>query len=329
MNKKEEINTSSIILKNEINNTINNKSYFENIFKMEEYSFNHSDTIYDIIIIDNHLIACSKDALITVYNLDNFEEDYKIREHKEQIKILAKLRDNTLVSCDLNIIFIKFNKNYGYKIIQIIQKAHSESINKLIELNNGNIMTCAEDKLIKIWNNDGGLFNISTIINVHKLSINSLLQTTNTEFVSSSSNENKIYFWDLNLRNIICILDNIVCSLNSNSLYKLSKEYFIVGGLLNNYIIDIKKRKVFQKINTHSFYFFNSFLKLNENLFLQGNDFGEIIVWNINSDKNNKKEWNIQFKKKIHDFGINNIIKYKNYIITCSYDKTVKIFKLN
>ena len=329
MNNKEEINTFSINIIKENNISNNNKNKFDKIFKNEEYIFNHSDSVYDIVIIDNHLITSSKDALITVYNLDSFEEDYKIREHKEQIKILTKLKDNTLVSCDMNIIFTKFNKNYGHKIIQIIPKAHSESINKLIELNNGNIMTCADDKLIKIWNKNGGLFNISTTINIHKLSINSLLQINNNEFVSSSSNENKIYFWDLNLIIIICKLDDIICSLNPNSLYKLSNDYFIVGGILNNYIIDIKKRTVFQKINTKSFYFFNSFLKLNDNLFLQGNDFGEIFLWNIISDKNNKKEWNIEFKKRIHDFGINNILKYKNFIITCSYDKTVKIFKLN
>jgi len=325
----EEINTATFNSINKKSDNIIDKTDYEKIFKSEEYILNHSDSVLDIIIIENRLITASKDALITVYNLENFEEDYKIRNHTDQIKILTELKNNTLVSCDKSIMFTKFNNDYGYKINQIILNAHSESINKIIELSDGNLMSCGDDKLIKIWNKEGETFNISTTINVHKLNINSLLQIKRTEFVSSSSNENKIYFWDLNLRKIICILENIVCSLNSNSLYKLSKDYFIVGGLMNNYIIDIKTRKVFKKINTHSFYFFNSFLKINENIFFQGNDYGEIILWKINLDKNKKKEWNIQFIKKIHDFGINNIIKYNNYIITCSYDKTVKIFKYN
>lgn len=121
----------------------------------------------------------------------------------------------------------------------------------------------------------------------------------------------------------IDIEDNSDC--NSQLIYLEKINIIIHAGNLVISIIDLNKYKIIKTIRENNN--INSICLFNNNIFLTGDDIGNLKQWKYYNENNNLEM--IFNKNKIHDDYINSIIldKEKGRIITGFSDSLIKIFE--
>jgi len=139
--------------------------------------------------------------------------------------------------------------------------------------------------------------------------------------VSASPFDESITFWDLEKMKVKRKIF-FIKSLNSNIFCKINKQFLLVIGNNYLYIIDIWFYKIFKKI-----YILNNVIEcisITENNLIAGDINGNLVNYIFENE-----EMKIKFEKNnIHQKAITYIIKSKNnQIITCSFDKLIKIWQ--
>ena len=295
----------------------------EVIFKMDDLNAYY----YTICILkDGRLAAAGYSTSIIIYNKKTFKSEITIKEHsKEGIFYLTQLKNNNFVSMGndgyINIYNILEDK---YLVLQKI-KAHTSTINKLRELDNGRFMTCSDDCSIKFFFKDKNEYKEDYCFK-DDICIYDILRTKEGEIVYSgchnSNNNYYVRFYDLKSRKKIESVQ--INGINGyDYLYMISDIYLLVGVSNSILIFDVNQHRQIREIKCDGSSYITSFLKLDESTLLSTDYNGQIKQWIINDDNlilENTKE-------KAHNSNIYMIRKNnEGFIITCSYDKTIKIW---
>ena len=135
---------------------------------------------------------------------------------------------------------------------------------------------------------------------------------------------NSLVFYDLNKNEKIKTLNNLNLSfdISGEKTIKLNDDEIVVAGNKKAYLIDINNYEILHEINTN---FYNcSILKLSNNLFLVGDENGNITQYKIE----NKKIIKESSKLKLHDKWIFSIVKINDMIISGNGNNNdIKIWK--
>jgi len=102
----------------------------------------------------------------------------------------------------------------------------------------------------------------------------------------------------------------------------MKNEYLLYGSYDKIYMFNINNYKLYKCFDVEGYDI--GLCKFNENMIISGNVNGYIIIYKLENDNLEK----IFEKKKTHSSNINNfIILKKKFIISCSDDKSFKIWK--
>ena len=249
-------------------------------------------------------------------------------------------------SWDVTLKIIKLFPNNTYKVIQEL-KEHTFIVDKALETEDGKLITCANDKLVIVWkkNKENNLFEVEKKINANNRDIpdsNIVLINQKILLCTSVSDKNLKFFEIKKDFQLMFAFNNIECCFSRNSIiYIKQKDLLLVGGTNNNgiYLFNIKKIPHF--IGKYYSEFANevySIILLSDGDLLVGikeNDKekkeskNNICKFRIN--KKNKELLLVNKMENAHEDLINGIIDWKerDFIISCSKDKKVKIWTLN
>ena len=312
--------------------------YFKNYQLKSSLNFHISSVSCIIILQDLRFASSSTDNTIKIFNRETYEIDINITEHKDYVIYITQIKDGRLVSSssDNTISIIKlFKKKY---IIEQILTNHTNPVKKTIELNNGFLLSCSWDKTIKSWNKtNDNMYNLNQEL-IENNEVDSIFQINNKEILSISYLDEKISFYELKKNKFVflsCIEKNIFSGF-TNNYAKINEKYFLIGGELTIYFININTHQIqfnykFEE-NIDENTFFQTLFIAKDNTLYVGYE-TDILQFKI-SDKGDNLEL-IDYKTNIHEENnegwrvISCIIEDNNNgdLITTSYDGTIKIWE--
>ena len=139
-----------------------------------------------------------------------------------------------------------------------------------------------------------------------------------------NSGKNCLKFFNFeDKKNIEKDINNIELSGNIGTQFILIKEnILIVGGNKKIYFIDCEKYNLIKEIDFNEE--IGSIVKINFNIYLIGDNIGNITQYNI--DENNEIK-QISIKKEVHYGNIYNIIIFNENIISSSNNNSIIIWE--
>jgi len=274
------------------------------------------------LLNDKRLAISTLEYSIFIFNKITYEIDINIKNYQNKpFFYFNQLSNNNLITCssDEKIIIYKiYNKTFEITDILI---EHILKVNKVIEIKNEIIISCSNDATIKFWkkNNNEIYNNFKSLEGT--CDIKDIFNVNENILVSASPFDESITFWDLEKMKVKRKIF-FIKSLNSNIFCKINKQFLLVIGNNYLYIIDIWFYKIFKKI-----YILNNVIEcisITENNLIAGDINGNLVNYIFENE-----EMKIKFEKNnIHQKAITYIIKSKNnQIITCSFDKLIKIWQ--
>ena len=216
----------------------------------------------------------------------------------------------------------KINENNTYQVLSTVNAGKDNNPRQIVELENNEIGLLAcnhiifylninnkldEDFKIKYDDNQIGLFYEMLPVKPGELVI--------------AGKKDKIQFFELNTRKLkeIININRDIHWAQSNLLCMMNERCLCVGGANKITIIDVYNKNITSEIEESGVH--RCLYKLNDNILLTGKDC-DITQWKINGN-------NLTFiskKEKAHQNSIYEIIRFNNLIISCSYDKSIKIW---
>ena len=266
-------------------------------------TYNKDGINHFLQLIDGRLASCSDDNTLNIYKRNTFELQLSIQEHSDWISSFIQLNDGKIItsSGDTTIKIINLIGEDKYQIEQTLE-GHNFDIEKVLEIKEKELISISWDGTMKIWklNNKNKYQCFKTIAfqnrgewafcNVHKLNEN--------EFLTSSSKDQNIKFWNCNNYLHITTINNVLTTFGINRICLLEPDLFCIGGYESKgfYLIKISTHQIIKNIiGTKSI---NSIVKCLDGLFLCA----------INDEKEN-----------------NSLVKYKyenqNFIKMIEYEK--------
>ena len=305
---------------------------------------------YLLLLKDNRLASVSDDNYLIVYNLTKNTIDLQIEIHSNPVKYITQFDDGIIAttSLDKSIKLFTINENNEIKTIQSLY-GHSGPVYKIIKLTNNYFASCGEDPNIKLWNKENDIYN--NLINIHldglqinnnnnmkmrKNQINNrnrqmkyydIIQIKENEIITlgydyNNSGNDNLYFWNfITQQNIANINfqnnynDNTIVKNNNIILFDYSKLIYI--GKNNLYVIGLDNYNIINSISIEGG-FLNSIERFNNNnMFLTGDNNGDLWQWNFNSKISNfnligKKQLKID-KNNENNLNKNNMNYNNNY----------------
>ena len=268
---------------------------------------NPSKAINELLQLkDGRLISCSREGILNIHNKDSYEIDLSIKEHLDEINSCIELNDGRIVTCskDCTIKIIKLMDDNKYEI-EATLKSHEKSVLNAIEIKDNEIISISEDQAMKIW-------DLSTFQNIKTIENNcdNILKLNENEFITSSSKNNCIKFWNKDYQNALTINDLKINDF-AQSMCLFEDNKLIAGGSYTLYLIDAKKHEFIKTFELDG-------LPLSVKKCLDGN----ILCTVFNGNRNNHiikydiKNLNKIFeKKKAHNNPIFSCIQLNNGII--------------
>ena len=302
-----------------------NKTPKHKLTKYENSSF------YTIIQLqDGRLASGGNDGSIVIYNQKTFEQEMIIKEHTQSIYDLIQLKNGNLVSCsndDKKMNEYQIYENNTYKLISQVTVAKygdkGNNLYKIQELENGEIGLVAYNLIIFYLNLNNKLDEDFKIVASDEQIGNYIdMMVVKPDELVIVGGKDKIQFFDIKSRQLkeIISFNRDIRWIPGNVLCMLNERCLCIGGKEKITIIDIHNKNIIQEVQ-HNFVHY-CLLKLNDNILLTGSDKGEIIQWEI---KENKLTF-LNKKEKAHQTYIYEIIKFNNFIISCSYDGSIKVW---
>ena len=292
-------------------------------YKLTSHGNNCIHTI--IQLQDGRLVSGGNDGSIIIYNQKTFEPEMTIKEHSKNIYDIIQLKNGNLVSCsydDKKMNVYKINENNNYKLISQVDAGKDNSPFQIQELENGEIGLVAYNSIIFYLNINNKLdedFNIK--FNDNQIGqFYEMLPVKKGELVLSGGKD-KIQFFELNSRKLkeIININRDIRWTASKLLCMINERCLCVGGANKITIIDVYNKNIISEIEESGAH--RCLYKLNDNILLTGKD-SDITQWRINGN-------NLTFvnkKEKAHQSCIFEIIRFNNLIISCSDDKSIKIW---
>ena len=340
---------------NDKDKIINNNFSKNNIFdfkKTKTLSYHKKCVNYLLLLKDNRLASVSDDNNLIVYNLTKNEIELQIEIHSSPVKYITQFDDGIIAttSLDKSIKLFTINENNEIKTIQSLY-GHSGPVYKIIKLTNNYFASCGEDQNIKLWNKENDIYNNTINIHLDGLQINNnnninmnkrrihnnnrntimkyydILQIKENEIITlgndfNNSGNDSIYFWnfvtqqniaDINFQNNYN--DNTTVKNNNIILFDYSKLIYIGKNYL--YVIGLDNYNIINSISIEGG-FLNSIERFNNNnMFLTGDNNGDLWQWNFNSKISNfnligKKQLKID-KNNENNLNKNNMNYNNNY----------------
>ena len=274
---------------------------------------------------DGRLASGGGDGNIIIYNEETLKPELTISEHTKPIYDLIQLKNGNLMSCsyeDRTMNLYKLIENNKYKLLSQVKVQEKYNPMKIRELENGEIGLVAYDSIL-FYLNKNNKFDEDFIITHDQNQIGQYLNMISVKpgELVISGNANKIQFFELNsrkLKEIININRNIYWGYG-NSLCMMNERYLCVGGENKITIIDVYQKNIIREIEDNGVHY--CLYKLNDNILLSGKQY-DITQWKI--CQNNLTL--ISKKEKAHQSCILKIIQFRKNIVTCSNDKSLKIW---
>ncbi len=239
-----------------------------------------------------------------------------------KVIMLIFLMKKSFATCSLDKSIKTWIKNNNeYSINETIYGAHDKKITKVIYNSKGNLISCSWDGFIKIWELKNGEYKNITNLN-HTDKVTSFLLLEDKNILISSGNG--IKFWNLT-NNEIIFSDNNTNTTWNTGLDKIDDDRIIVcNNTINKSIIIylISKLKIIKIIDIDFECISIKSIK-NKNIFLVG---GINDIYIYNSDN----YYLIYYYKDAHNGRITKFdIFKKDFIISSSYDKSIKTWLIN
>ena len=195
-------------------------------------------------------------------------------------------------------------------------------ITKLLLLNENTFISSSMDRTLIIWKIESNKIIKQEQLVGHKNSVTSIAKINDDNIVSTVKEEDKIYFWDLKEKIYTILNENLKLSNSNNNIIVFDNNYLLVGGITLFYFIDIINKKILQKIKNSLNSEILSFLKLNSNEFLVGDNSGIVHQYYI---KKNKIEFieNKSLTPEYYMYSVDAIIKPDHRIIFYSRSSCV------
>lgn len=275
------------------------------------------------LLNDGRLASGSCDTKIRIYNLDNYQCELIIKEHSQAINSLCTLENGCLVSSsdDGTIMMFEINKK-EYKLLTTLAK-HSNSVTKVIKLSNNRLGSCSLDRTIKIWNTEKPYFCIKSI---EVPSVKSFIELKNQKYiVSTGIYDETLSFW--NNTSYICEkkIEGIEC-LGVDGLIEIKNNRIVVGGTCGvcvvnatTFTIDIQFNREFDCVT--------SLVLMDDNTVFCGCKYKGEEGCFINMQIDSWQYTVLDKKINAHDGYILSMIKFDEGLISCSEDKTIKVWK--
>ena len=275
---------------------------------------------------DGRLASGGDDGSIIIYNKQTFVPELTIKKHKDSIYDIIQLKNGNLLSCSRNdktMNEYKLNENNTYQVLSTVNVGQDNYPRQIVELENNEIGLVAYNHIIFYLNINNKLdedFKIKSDDNQIGVFCE-MLPVKPGELVIAGAKD-KIQFFELNtrkLKEIININRDIHWTPN-NLLCMMNERCLCVGGANKITIIDVYNKNIISEVEENGVN--RCLYKLNDNILLTGKNNGDITQWRINGN-------NLTFvnkKEKAHQNYINEIIRFNNSIISCSYDHSIKIW---
>ena len=253
----------------------------------------------------------------------NFNPDLIIREHKDYLTSIIQLSSGELVSSSDDHTIKIFNiKEKDYEVIQTLQY-HTNYVYKIRELENKYLASCSNDSSIIFYLKDNNEYKKDYQISTDGTCY-SFIQTKENEICYSSNNK-KIYFFDLLERKIKAKIDNINGFSHSDCewLIMISKDLLLIPGENKLFIVNINHYNLVREINVPDSGFISSCCILNQTMLITGDYNKTLRQWRIEGDNL------IQIYKKdnSHGSGILSLVNLGNkLIVSGSSDKLIKVW---
>ena len=282
---------------------------------------NHRNWVYCLTLLnDGRLVSGSDDNSIIIYNKEIYKPDLIINEHTSWINCLTTLKNGNLASCSNDTTIKLFDiKDNEYEIIQTLN-LHFVSVNQIIEFSNNNLVSCSDDKTIIFYKDDNDKYKKDYSISTSDW-VRNIIQIKKNEIAYSTYNERKLYFFDLNEKKKISVIEDIICA--HKSLRMISKDLLLIPGLNEIKIIDINEHKIISEIVYKTGGMIYGVCMLNSNIIITGDEYGRLRLWKFD----NYDLILLSEKKKVHKNCIFAILNLNNgHIATTSEDNTIKIW---
>ena len=283
---------------------------------------NFDRKVFCIVILTNKCYCIGVNIGMIFYH-SNFKNIIYINQEKNKIQDIIEIKDSKLVVSFQETNLIKIY-SYNLNSCECIQKLaeHMYKVTKLLLLNENTFISSSMDKTIIIWKIEPNKIIKQEQLVGHKSGVTSIAKINEDNIISTVKEEDKIYFWDLKTKNYEIFNEKIKLSSSNNNIIVLDNNYILIGGTTYFYFIDIKTKKVLQKIKNSLKSEILSFLKLNSNEFLVGDNLGIVYQYCI---KKNKIEFieNKPLTPEYLMYSIDAIIKPDNRIIFYSRSSCV------
>ena len=277
-------------------------------------------SIFSICLLkDKRLVTGGGFDSIEVYNR-SYQPQIDINgKYNSEVQSLCVLRSGELLSAGaFGEIKVWIINEDDYHLIRTL-KEHTNTVAKVIEMKDGKICSCSYDKTIKIWDN----YQCIQTLKALTYWVVSIIEMNNFIISSSysSSGNGDLRIWDESTYQSITAIQNVHCNY-CNALSKLNDNTVIVGGRNVITLVDIKTYQI-NHFQDQSLGLIKCLYVNGNRLVFIGNDDGEMLCYDSSSNQ-------IISKNKFHEDGINCMIQSEdNQFISCSYDDTINIYKIN
>jgi len=289
---------------------------------------NHGNkSIYTILQLqDGRLASGGNDGSIIIYNKQTFTPELTIKEHQDSVFDIIQLKNGNLLSCshdDKTMKEYKLNENNTYQVLSTVNVGEDKDNypRQIVELENNEIGLIAENNIIFYLNINNKLdedFKIKS--NDNQIGqYYEMLPVKPGELVITG-NKDKIQFFELNTRKLKEIINiNRDIRWKGIVLCMINERCLCVGGANKITLIDVYNKNIISEVEESGTH--RCLYKLNDNILLIGKD-SDITQWRINGN-------NLTFvnkKEKAHQDAIREIIRFNNFLISCSDDNSIKIW---
>ena len=328
---------SSKVKNNKSNNKISekkDKKYYnlEKMIKILEYQ--EKCRIDPMILLKKEVsFACGlEDGTIKIYSAKSpYSLQIEMGIHSAAVNCIFETKKGELISGsnapDSTIKLTSYNlKESTFEILKTIT-GHTSDVYNAIQLEKKltSVLyaSCSKDKTIKIWNkNSGQAMLVYKNIEV----VWCLLELSNYRIIFCQSDEYTGLFEINYKRGIIKKKNDSIRATGSNGLYKIkieNKNYIAIASYKEIFIVDdidykIKNNFKFPQMTN----FLWSIRLLSDNSLLVNG--ASVYIYQISIDKGQ-----LISEAEIHNLSIPSIIELeKGILVTCSYDRKIKFWKL-
>lgn len=290
--------------------------------ELESSKIFHNNSVNTLCSLkDGRLVSGSDDDKIIVYSLEKFESEMTLVGHSSNIHSVSLLNNGSLISASSDTkIKIWEISELKYKCTHTL-KGHIRGVLKAMQLTRGRIGSCSDDKTIKIW--DDTTYECIKTLHGHTDYVWSFIELKNHNFIVSANGEsdNTVRFWNNKTYHLEKVIESVKCC-NNNSLVEIASQKILVGGRSRVVVIDSGSCEVCNVIAMKDEGSVLSFLELSEGIVLFGMSKGKLIHYDMNEAKM------LGWRDSIHSRGVKGMMIWnKSRLITCSEDKSVKVWK--